>query len=149
MKKHLFLVLTISFLALNFSSLIAQTRFQAHAFLNRTNKIIVKAKGSVNVGKVYTGDVVKAVYHQRLARSLFKDNKYQRAIFHSQRARELACIAIRANKHDVEKEYELLKEEKAQIKGKPDNQRLDAEVEIPKGADDKNVMQDKEDDVKD
>ncbi len=148
MKKHLILVLTISFFVLNAGSVIAQNRIQARAFLNRTNKIIVKAKGAVNVEKVYTGDVVKAVYHQRLARSLYKDSKYQRAIHHSYRARELALAAIRANKHQVENEYELQKDEKAQIKGKPDNLHLDAEVEIPKGADDKNVLQDKEDDVK-
>jgi hypothetical protein len=148
MKKHLFLLMAVSVFAMNLSNALAQNRVQAHAFLNRTNKIIVKAKGAVNVGKVYTGDVVKAVYHQRFARSLYREGKFQRAIHHSYRARELSFAAIRANKHQIEKEHELRKEEQALIKGRPDNAHLDAEIEIPKGADDKAVMQDKEDEVK-
>ena len=150
MKKYMNLLTLciMTFFVSNVNSIMAQNRGQARAFLNRTNKVIMKAKGSVNVGQVYTGDLVKAVYHQKFARSLYKDGKYTRAIHHSSRSRALAFAAIKANKHEVAKEMELQKDEQALVKGQPDNNFLDAEVEIPKDADDKSVMQIKEDDVK-
>ncbi len=125
-----------------------QTRFEARHFLMRTHRVINFAKEVVASGKVYTGDVTKAVYHQRYARQLFKEGKFEKAIHQSYRARELAHTAIRANKHEIAKDMEFQEEEKGFLKNKPDNAALDVEVKIPSSAEDKVVVKEKEEEMK-
>ena len=114
------------------------------AFLMRTNMILSRARGAVEVGKVYTGDLVKAVHHQRYARVLFQKGEYLKAIHHSYRARLLAFAAIKANKGEIANNMQLMKEEQPLIKNQPEPSVLDKEVIIPKGADDKSVLKEKE-----
>lgn len=150
MEKLLKSFLSLAFLVMFIPSngINGQTRQQARHFLIRTHRVIAYAKEVVNEGKVYTGDLTRAVYHQRFARELFKEGKFERAIHHSYRARELAHAAIRANKKDVAKEMEFQDEEKGYIKNKPDNASLDVEIKVPNDHDDKVVIKEKEEDMK-
>jgi hypothetical protein len=145
----LFIFCAVTLTLVNAGSIQAQERMHTRMFLNRTNLIIRDAKETVAVGKVYTGDLVKAVHHQRFARTLFREGKFERAVLHSMRARELSFAAIKANKHEIRKDWELKREEKALIKNRPENSELDGEVKIPEGADDKSVLNEKEEDLKD
>lgn len=119
----------------------------ARNFINHTNNVIMKAKGAVEVGQVYTGDVVKAVHHQKYAREMFKQGKFNSAIFHSFRARQLAIAAIKANKAKVTDDMQVTPSEKPLLKDVPNDKNLDGEVKIPANADDKSVLKDKEDDI--
>ena len=150
MKKHFSLILIIAFALISqTNNLFAQGgKLEAKAFLNRTNGIIMKAKGAVEVGKVYTGDIVKAVHHQKYARQMFKEGKYMKAIHHSYRARLLAFEAIKANKAAVSDDMQLSKEEKPLIEKVPDNKVLDSEVKIPQNIKDESLLKEKEEDVK-
>ena len=139
---------SFAFIIFSANNVSAQTlRMKTRQFINRTNLVLAKAKGAVEVGKVYTGDLVKAVHHQRHARLMFSEGRYLQAIHHSQRARVLAVMAIRANKGSVSKEMELSKEEQPLLKHYPDENTLDAEIKITKGSSDKTVIQDKERDL--
>jgi hypothetical protein len=119
----------------------------ARNFINRTNNIIMKAKGAVEVGKVYTGDVTKAVHHQKYAREMFKQGKFNDAIFHSYRARQLAFAAIKANKAAVSDDMQATDNEKTLVKNIPDDRTLDSQVKVPATANDQNVLKDKEEDI--
>jgi len=150
MKKHFSLLLIVAFaLICQTNNLFAQGgMLEAKAFLNRTNGIIMKAKGAVEVGKVYTGDVVKAVHHQKYARQMFKEGKYMKAIHHSYRARILAFDAIKANKAAVSNEMQLTNEEKPLVSKMPENKTLDSEVKIPQNIKEESLLKEKEEDVK-
>jgi hypothetical protein len=71
---------------------------RARMFLKRTVVVIIEAKKKVDENKVYTGNLAKAVNHQKFARRLFKEGRYGQAVQHSRRARHLAILAIRANR---------------------------------------------------
>ena len=67
-------------------------------FIRRTNIAIRHAQNKVREGKHYTGNLARAVRHQRYARQLHRTGQYRRAIHHSRMARRLAFLAIQANK---------------------------------------------------
>src|SRR4051794_28397504 len=73
-------------------------KLQAKTFLNRSAKVIISAQNALKKGKIYTGDFVLAVRHQRWAKKQYALNNFDKAIYHSGRARALALKAIRANK---------------------------------------------------
>jgi hypothetical protein len=151
MKKKFSSVFAVMFALLVFQAGIVSAQVtikeDARKFLNHTNDAIMKAKGAVEVGQVYTGDVVKAVHHQKYARDLFKQGEYNKAIFHSYRARQLAFAAIRANKAKVTDDLQVNANEKPLLKDIPNDKNLDGEVKIPANADEKSMLKDKEDDI--
>lgn len=73
-------------------------KLQAKNILIRTNRVIGHAQMSVKRGGNYSGDLSKAVAHARVAKKLFNDGNYLRAIQHSRLARIDAVQAIKANK---------------------------------------------------
>jgi hypothetical protein len=79
--------------------------------IRRTAIVVNYAHKMVKQNKVYTGNLAKSVRHQRYARFLYRNGKYARAIHHSRRARQLAFLAIQANKGTTQKEWELTKDE--------------------------------------
>ncbi|MCB0401425.1 MAG: hypothetical protein KDD41_05035 [Flavobacteriales bacterium] len=85
----------------------------AHAYkaMKRTNKAIALAHGAVKKGKNYTGDLSKAIHHQRYAKHLLKNGKANRAILHTRVARKHAFLAIRANKSTYDRTLEFNDEE--------------------------------------
>lgn len=130
MKLSRFTLLLSAFL-LFFSSIAlaqpAKKRIVAHRAIRKTAVVIVHAHKQVRQNKVYTGNLARAVRHQRHARWLFHHGKYVRAIHHTRRARQLAFLAINANKGSVNKEWEPGKDES---QGKVDDK--DLEKELPK-----------------
>ena len=114
-------------LLLTAGEIIAQPviRNRTRKFLNRTSLVIIAAKKELAEGKNYTGDFAKAVAHQKYARKLFIGGFYQRAAFHSHRARMLAFAVIKSNKGTVQREWELNKDESDLPANQPNDQELD------------------------
>lgn len=98
---------------------------QAKHVIRRTAVVILVAHKKVKEGHVYTGNLARAIGHQRLAIRLFRAGKYFRAIHHSRRARHLAILAIKANKGAENAEWNYSKEEEATMKGGPNDDELD------------------------
>lgn len=104
-----------------------QKRAAAHRAVRKTAAVIHHAHKQVKQNKVYTGNLARAVRHQRHARFLYRQGKYRRAIHHTRRARQLAFLAISANKGTVQKDWQPAKDES---QGKVDDKEL--EKELPK-----------------
>lgn len=124
------LFLAISILTMLSYDSIAATqpsqRIAARKCIRRTAVVIVHADKVVKQNKVYTGNLAKAIRHQRYARFLFRQGKFVRAIHQSRRARQLAFLAIQANKGSVNKEWEFTKEENTGQA--PSNEELEKEL---------------------
>ncbi len=104
-------------------------KMKAHRVLRRTAVVIVAAHKQVKEGKVYTGDLARAIAHQKLARKMFRRGMYARAIHHSRRARLLAAIAYKANKGAAEmQEAKLNAEEEELMKNAPSDDELEKEL---------------------
>ena len=73
-------------------------KVHARRVIRRTAYVIREAQQSEKDGKVYTGDLARAVAHQRYARKLYFRGEFLRAMHQSRRAREFAILAIQANK---------------------------------------------------
>ena len=101
---------------------------QAKRVIRRTAVVILIAHKKVKEGKVYTGDLARAIAHQKFAIKLFREGKYFKAIHHSRRARMLAIAAIKANKGAETTEMKYSKEDESALKGGPSDDELDKEV---------------------
>lgn len=97
----------------------------AHRVIHKTAIVILVAHKKVNEGKVYTGNLARAIAHQHFARKLYREGKYLRAIHHSRRSRILAIMAIKANKGVEESSWKFNKEEEESMKGAPSENELD------------------------
>jgi hypothetical protein len=80
---------------------------QSIKVIKRTNHVIVSANRSVKQNKNHTGDLSRAVHHQQYAKSLLKRHKAHSAMQHSRLARKYAFKAIKANKGNLNKEYQF------------------------------------------
>ncbi len=98
-------------------------RIAAKKCIRRTTVVMMHAHKLLKENKVYTGNMVKSVRHQRYARFLFRKGKFLRAIHQSRRARQLAFLVISANKGTANKDWELSSEEN------PSGGPTDAELE--------------------
>lgn len=101
-------------------------RIAARKCIKRTTVVMMHAHQKLKENKVYTGNMAKAVRHQRYARVLFHEGKFVRAIHQSRRARQLAFLVIQANKGTVNKEWELTGEENPA--GAPNDAALEKEL---------------------
>jgi hypothetical protein len=98
----------------------------ASKVLNKTNQAITAAFTTVNEKKVYSGDLSKAVHHQKIAKKLMSENKNFRAIHHSRMARTLAFRALRLNKEPILDEWNYSMEEQELFgNGIPDGELID------------------------
>ncbi|MBQ19746.1 MAG: hypothetical protein P1U44_05985 [Vicingaceae bacterium] len=98
----------------------------ASKVLNKTNQAITAAFTTVKDKKVYTGDLSKAVHHQKIAKKLMSENKNFRAIHHSRMARTLAFRSLRLNKnYDHEKWDYTMEEQELFGNGIPDGELID------------------------
>lgn len=98
---------------------------QAKRVIRRTAVVILIAHKKVKEGKVYTGNLARAIAHQRFARKLYREGKYFRAIHHSRRAKFLAALAIKANKGAETADMSYTKEDENAMKGGPSDDELD------------------------
>lgn len=125
-------------LVLGFSAFISPAeRIAAKKCIRRTTVVMMHAHKLLKEHKVYTGNMVKSVRHQRYARFLFRQGKFVRAIHQSRRARQLAFLVIQANKGTSEKGWELTAEEN------PAGAPSDAELEKELPADTENLSDEK------
>jgi hypothetical protein len=114
-------------------------KLQAKTFINRTAKVVISAQNALKKGKVYSGDFVLAVRHQRWAKKQYALNNFDKAVYHSGRARALALKAIRANKGPAPVEATLTATERAEIAKGPSPQELDESVSKDNGHNQKDV----------
>ena len=102
---------------------------QAKRIIRRTAVVILIAHKKVKEGHVYTGNLAKAIAHQKFARKLYRDGKYFRAIHQSRRAKFLAIQAIKANKGVESAEMRYSRDDDEATKGGPSDDELDKEME--------------------
>ena len=103
-------------------------KHQAKRIIRKTAVVILIAHKKVKEGKVYTGNLARAVSHQKFAIHLYKTGKYFRAIHHSRRARTLALAAIKANKGGESADMNYSKEDEALFKAGPNDEELDKDL---------------------
>lgn len=72
-------------------------KVMARRVIRRTTVVILAAQKKVKENKVYTGNLARAIAHQRFARRLYLRGNFARAIHQSRRARALALLALKAN----------------------------------------------------
>lgn len=102
---------------------------RARHVLRKTAVIILVAHKKVKEGKVYTGNLARAIAHQKYAIKLYRMGEFYRAIHQSRRARHFAILAIKANKGAEMKEWEYSKEEQGALKEGPKDEELDKEMQ--------------------
>lgn len=121
-----------------------QSMVHAQKVLKRTHFVIVKAKMAVAKNKNYTGDLAKAVAHQKQAKKMFAMKNPHHAILHSRQARMYAFKSLEANKAtaDVDQSYHFNKEETA-LAGVEDKS-LNLEKELEQTTFDDKMVTDKE-----
>ena len=124
-KKLLFLLMLPAFTAFITPRGPMIKKDQARHVIRKTALIIMVAHKKVKEGKVYTGDLARAIAHQKFAIKLFRAGEFYRAIHHSRRARFLAIQAIKANKGAEMAEWKLSKEEESSMENGPKDEELD------------------------
>lgn len=110
-------------------------KHQAKRIIRKTAVVILVAHKKVNEGKVYTGNLARAVSHQKFALHLYREGKYFRAIHHSRRARMLALAAIKANKGAETADMKYSQDDEALFKAGPKDDELDKELAAARPAD--------------
>lgn len=100
--------------------------------LMRTNRVIGFGHMAVKRGHVYTGDLAKAVRHERFAKKLYLEGMYHKAILHSRRARLLAMEAIKANRVKPTSDCSVTTEENEMMGNSVSDQDLDKELDDSK-----------------
>ena len=103
-------------------------RMQANNILIRTNRVIGHAHMSVKKGGNYTGDLAKAVRHERTAKAYFKQGEFEKAIYHSRLARIQASDAIKANKIKLPMDASFSPAELQLFSDLPTNEALEQEA---------------------
>lgn len=103
-------------------------KIHAHKVIRRTAVVILTAHKKVKENKNYTGDLARAINHQKFARKLYRRGMYLRAIHHSRYARLCAIKAIKANKGDESAETKFTPEEEELMKNPPSEDALIQEL---------------------
>lgn len=100
----------------------------AYKVLKKTHRVILAANNHVKRNKVYTGDLAKAIHHQRHAKLLLKSHKAHRAMQHSRVARMYAFKAINNNKGKVNEEWQFNEEENKTMGANVSDAELEKEL---------------------
>ena len=77
-----------------------ESMVHARKVMKRTQFVIVKAKQAVSKNKNYTGDLARAVAHQKQAKKMFAMKNHHKSVLHSRQARMYAFYALQANKSE-------------------------------------------------
>lgn len=107
---------------------IVADKIHSRKAIRRTAVVINHAREKVKINKNYTGDLSKAVAHQRFARKLHAKGFYHRAIHHTRVARMYAKKAIMANKGAEINEAKFTAEEEELMANSPSEQELMEEL---------------------
>ncbi|MBN8701517.1 MAG: hypothetical protein J0M08_00480 [Bacteroidetes bacterium] len=104
------------------------TKPKTKAFLRRTAVVIQAAKAQVQKNKNFTGDLSKAISHQRYAKQLYAKGMLVRAVQHSKIARIYTKKAIAANKGNETEESRFTAEENELLVNAPKDEELTADL---------------------
>ncbi|TND01783.1 MAG: hypothetical protein FD123_4159 [Bacteroidetes bacterium] len=105
-------------------------KVHARRAIRRTTFVIHRAHKAVKENKVYTGNLARAVAHQRFARRLYMNGKFLRAMHQSRVARRYAILALKANKGEESADLAFDKEDEAIMNDNPvSDQELQAELD--------------------
>ncbi len=126
------------------ATLKAQNRqMDAKKFINHTNLVLRETAKIVKKNRVYTGNFTKAVRHQKLAITLYRNGEIKKAVKHSYRARQLSVLCIKANRTNIDKALETNKVEQRSV-GRytlKDEEQLDGEIQGNTSSDEDSVNQ--------
>jgi len=114
--------------------------------LKKTNVVINSAYEAVQKSKNNSGNLSKAVAHQKLAKKMLNSNRVHKAVNHSKVARVYAFKAIRLNRGEMKGEWNFTKEENITIGNKISDSDLEKELseELPNSNIDDTKISDKE-----
>ncbi len=101
---------------------------QSMKFIKKTSKVLTKAYESVKKGKKYTGNLSKAIEHQKYAKTLLARKMTHRAVQHSRAARKYAMMAIRQNRGKIDNSWNTTAEEKEILGTAISNDELEKEL---------------------
>ena len=101
----------------------------AKKFINKTALLILHAQKVVKEGKVYKGNLAKAIAHQNYAKKLYKNGNFLRAVYQSHVARQFAALAIVNNKKKVPDNLQTTKQEGKDLGPLPTQETLVQEME--------------------
>jgi len=88
---------------------------KARHVISRTAHVIYAAHKATVAHHQFTGNLQRAVVHQRLAINFYRDGKYGKAIAHSIRARELAIRHIQTLSEQVPQGFEITNDERVPV----------------------------------
>lgn len=128
MKNARLLILLFLMPAVMFAVGPVVKKIHAHRVIRRTAAVIIVAHSKVKENKNYTGDLAKAIAHQKYARKLFRRGMYARAVHQSRFARLYAIKAIKANKGTETEECKFTAEEEELMKNPPSEAQLTEEM---------------------
>ncbi len=100
----------------------------ARKAIRKTAIVIRNAQLKVKANKNYTGDLSRAIAHQRFARKMYIKGMYVKALRHTRAARIFARKAIKANKGSDIAEANFTPEEEELMKDSPSDQELMDEI---------------------
>jgi len=114
--------------------------------LRKTNLVITSARKAVQKSKNNTGNLSKAIAHQKLAKKMLNGHRVHSAVNHSKIARIYAFKAIRLNRGEMKGEWNFTKEENEIMGGKVSDTELEQELndEMPTANTDDTKVTDKE-----
>lgn len=127
------------FFVLNHVQAQPSLRVKTRQAINRTVPVLKHARDEVKKGKVYTGDLAKAIAHQEKAIELWRRKVYRKAYLHTRRARVLSIQAIKANNGAVDSRWlQYGDEEELKTTRPPSDMELDHEIQV--GATDEQLL---------
>lgn len=130
MKKFVLFMLVglIGYVSYANTSINPKHRKTSKDAIRRTAVVLRHAQKKVKENKNYTGNFLKAVRHQRAARTLWKAGKFGRALWHTRKSRQLAFLAIKANKGTVDKAWEMGKDENISGEAQPTDEEMEKDL---------------------
>lgn len=128
MKKMKIILLALLSISALLQAQPRRERVIAKRVLKKTAFVIVVAHKKVKENKNFTGDLSKAVAHQRFAKKLFIAGRYKRAVHQSRLARAYAIRAIKANKGVESADLAYAKEDEELLNNAPTDAELENEL---------------------
>ena len=142
-RKHILLLLAVLVTGLMAMGYDAVDKTMAKNILLKTNRAIGVAHIVTKKTKNYTGKLAKAVSHERLAKKLYNNGNYLRAIHHSRRARLYAADIMNTNKAKPTSDMSFSPQEEQAFGALPSDKELDDEL----AKEDSSVLVSKDEDL--
>ena len=106
----------------------AVEKAKAKVTLMKTNRAIGVAHMVIKKTRSFSGLLGKSVKHERFAKKLYNEGKYDRAVYHSLKARQYAGEIMKASNAKTTSDFLLSADEKQWADSSPSDQELEDEV---------------------